>query len=133
MNLLIQNLKDGKMELVEVPFPALDSCSVLVRNHYSAISVGTEGRTVKDARAGYIAKAKSRQEQVKKVIDSAKTHGVLKTYNLVINKLTAPSPLGYSCAGEVIAVGNEITKASRKDSSSYSITIKRRGREKRNS
>ena len=110
MNLLIQNLKDGKMELVEVPFPALDSCSVLVRNHYSAISVGTEGRTVKDARAGYIAKAKSRQEQVKKVIDSAKTHGVLKTYNLVMNKLTAPSPLGYSCAGEVIAVGNEITK-----------------------
>lgn len=96
------------MQLLEVPFPALGKGQVMVRNHYSVISAGTEGKTVKDARLSYIGKAKSRQEEVKKVIEAAKTHGVMKTYKMVMNKLESPSPLGYSCAGEVIGVGEDI-------------------------
>lgn len=108
MEQLTQILKDGKMELLEVPFPALGKGQVMVRNHYSVISAGTEGKTVKDARLSYIGKAKSRQEEVKKVITAAKTHGVMKTYNMVMNKLESPNPLGYSCAGEVIEVADDI-------------------------
>ncbi|MEZ5067228.1 MAG: hypothetical protein R2847_01465 [Bacteroidia bacterium] len=37
MEQLTQNLKDGKMQLLEVPFPVLSSGQVLVRNHYSLI------------------------------------------------------------------------------------------------
>lgn len=96
------------MQLLEVPFPALGKGQIMVRNHYSAISAGTEGKTVKDARLGYIGKAKSRQEEVKKVIAAAKTHGVMKTYNMVMNKLETPNPMGYSCAGEVIEVADDI-------------------------
>jgi predicted dehydrogenase/threonine dehydrogenase-like Zn-dependent dehydrogenase len=97
------------MELMEVPFPALKAGCVLVRNHFSVISAGTEGKTVKDARLGYVGKARSRKEEVSKVIQSAKTHGVMKTYRMVMNKLEAPNPLGYSTAGEVIAVAPDVT------------------------
>lgn len=107
---LTQQLKSGKMEILEVPFPALNRGQILVRNHYSVISAGTEGKTVTDARKGYIAKAKSRQKEVKQVIEMIKTNGLLPTYKLVMNKLEAPSPLGYSCAGEVIAVGEGVSK-----------------------
>jgi len=105
---LTQELKSGKMEILEVPFPALGSGQVLVRNYYSVISAGTEGKTVSDARKGYIAKARTRKKEVKMVIDMVKTNGLKKTYDLVMNKLNAPSPLGYSSAGEVIAVGDDI-------------------------
>lgn len=105
MKQLTQSLKDGTMNILEVPFPALEKGMVLVKNHYSAISTGTEGKTVSDARLGYIGKAKARKEEVKKVIDSAKKVGIVKTYDMVMNKLESPSALGYSCAGEVIEIG----------------------------
>ncbi len=108
MNQLTQQLKSGKMEVLEVPFPLMDENQVLVKNHFSVISAGTEGKNVSDARKGYIAKAKSRQKEVKMVIDSIKSEGFKKTYDVVMNKLEAPSPLGYSCAGEVIAVGSNV-------------------------
>ena len=110
MQQITQQLKFGKMEIIEVPFPALGKGQVMVRNHFSVISAGTEGKTVTDARKGYIAKAKSRQKEVKQVIQSIKTTGLLSTYKTVMNKLEAPAPLGYSCAGEVIAVGEGISK-----------------------
>ena len=63
MQQLTQQLKSGKMEILEVPFPLLLKGQVLIRNYYSVISAGTEGKTVSDARKGYIAKAKSRQKE----------------------------------------------------------------------
>ncbi|MCB9204528.1 MAG: bi-domain-containing oxidoreductase [Flavobacteriales bacterium] len=110
MKQLTQELKSGKMEIMEVPFPALNKGSVMVRNHYSVISAGTEGKTVTDARKGYLAKAQSRQKEVKQVIDMVKTNGLMPTYKLVMNKLEAPSALGYSTAGEVIAVADDVTE-----------------------
>lgn len=109
MQQLTQQLKSGKMEILEVPFPALNKGTIMVRNHFSVISSGTEGKTVTDARKGYIAKAKSRQKEVKQVIDMVKSNGLLPTYKLVMNKLEAPAQLGYSTAGEVIAVGEGVT------------------------
>lgn len=109
MKQLTQELKSGKMEVLEVPLPALNKGAILVRNHFSVISAGTEGKTVTDARKGYIAKAKSRKKEVNAVLDMIKTNGLLPTYKLVMNKLEAPAELGYSCAGEVIAVGEGVT------------------------
>jgi polar amino acid transport system substrate-binding protein len=108
MQQLTQQLKSGHMEILEVPFPALNIRTILVRNHFSVISAGTEGKTVTDARKGYIAKAKSRQKEVRQVIEMVKTNGLLPTYKLVMNKLEAPASLGYSTAGEVIAVGEGV-------------------------
>jgi predicted dehydrogenase/threonine dehydrogenase-like Zn-dependent dehydrogenase len=109
MQQLTQQLKSGEMKILEVPYPALNKGSIMVRNHYSVISTGTEGKTVTDARKGYVAKAKSRQKELKIVIDQVKTNGLLPTYKLVMNKLEAPASLGYSVAGEVIAIGENVT------------------------
>ena len=69
MKQLTQQLKSGHMELLEVPFPALGKGQVMVRNRYSVISAGTEGKTVADARKGYVAEARSRQKEVKQVME----------------------------------------------------------------
>lgn len=109
MEQLTQELKAGKMGVLEVPFPILGRGQVLVRNHFSVISAGTEGKTVADARKGYIAKARSRQKEVLQVVAMIKTTGIVNAYKTVMNKLEAPAPLGYSCAGEVIGVGDGIS------------------------
>lgn len=108
MNQLTQNLRSGAMMVQDVPYPALQKGQVLVRNHFSLISPGTEGRTVRDARLGLVPKALARKDEVKKVIQSVRTLGLKETYRLVMNKLDAPSSLGYSCSGEVISVAPDV-------------------------
>jgi hypothetical protein len=72
MNQLTQKLKDGKLQVLEVPLPVLQAGQVLIRNHYSLISAGTEGSTVQTARKGLIGKAKERPQQVKQVLEVLK-------------------------------------------------------------
>lgn len=109
MQQLTQKLKDGVLRVLEVPVPISESGTLLVRNHFSLISTGTEGSTVKTARSGYIEKARERPQQVKQVIDTLLTQGVTQTYRAVMKKLDAYSPLGYSCAGEVIDIALDVT------------------------
>ena len=106
---MTKELKTGTIEILEVPFPALGKKQILVRNHFSVISAGTEGKTIADARKGYIAKARSRKAEIRQVIASIKSNGVKSTYTTVMNKLEASSPMGYSSAGEIIAVGEDVS------------------------
>ena len=106
MRQLTQKLKDGSMNVLEVPCSQLLSNHVLVHSHYSLVSPGTEGSTVKTARKGFIGKAEERPQQVKQVFDTLKSQGPLQTYRAVMKKLDAYSPLGYSCVGKVIEVGS---------------------------
>jgi polar amino acid transport system substrate-binding protein len=108
MKQLTQKLKDGSMEVIDVPIPALAAGCVLVRNHYSVISAGTEGSTVQTARKSLIGKAKERPQQVKQVIDALKSAGITQTYRAVMKKLDAYSPLGYSSAGRVFDVAPDV-------------------------
>jgi len=109
MKQLTQKLGSGEMIIQEVPQPQLGKGMILVKNHYSIISAGTEGSTVQAARKSLIGKAKERPQQVKQVLDTLKKQGPVQTYRAVIKKLDAYSPLGYSCAGEVVKVGEGIT------------------------
>lgn len=108
MEELTQKLSNGEMTVQELPMPQLSEGMVLVKNHYSLISAGTEGSTVKAARQSLIGKAKSRPQQVAQVMQVLKTQGVIQTYRTVMKKLEAYSPLGYSCAGEVIEVADNV-------------------------
>ena len=98
------------MVIQEVPYPQLGKGMVIVKNHYSIISAGTEGSTVVAARKSLIGKAKERPQQVKQVLDTLKKQGPIQTYRAVMKKLDAYSPLGYSCSGEVIEVGEGVTE-----------------------
>ncbi len=109
MQQLTQKLGSGDMIIQEIPYPQLGKGMVIVKNHYSIISAGTEGSTVQAARKSLIGKAKERPQQVQQVFDTLKKQGPLQTYRAVMKKLDAYSPLGYSCAGEVIEVGEDVS------------------------
>lgn len=110
MQQLTQKLGSGDMIIQDVPYPQLGKGMIIVKNHYSIISAGTEGSTVVAARKSLIGKAKERPQQVKQVLDTLKNQGPIQTYRAVMKKLDAYSPLGYSCAGEVIEVGEGVTE-----------------------
>jgi len=108
MKQLVQILKNGEISVNEVPAPLANKGLVLIKNHYSLISPGTEGSTVRVARQGIIGKIKERPEQARQLVELLKQQGPLQTYRTVMKKLDAYSPLGYSSAGEVIEVALDI-------------------------
>jgi hypothetical protein len=106
MEQLTQKLKDGQMQVLEVPVPALPDWNILVQNLYSLVSAGTEGSTVKAARSSLIDKARQRPQQVKQVLEVVKSQGPVQAWRAVMKKLDAYSPQGYSSVGTVIEVGS---------------------------
>ena len=108
MKQVVQNFKTGELDVQDVPAPVLRSNGVLVRTHYSLVSVGTEGGTVRLAKASLLGKARSRPDLVHKVMQVVKTEGLLTAFQASMRQLNTPVPLGYSCAGEVIAVGDGV-------------------------
>ena len=66
-----QYLKNGQLELGDVPMPAVGSGDVLVRSHFSFVSVGTEKMKVTQARMNLAEKVRERPDQVKQEILSA--------------------------------------------------------------
>lgn len=108
MQQLTQKLKKGQIEIRDVPLPMLPPGHIMVRNHYSLISAGTESSTVATARKSLLGKARARPQQAKQVIDVLRSQGPVQTYRTVVKKLDAYSPLGYSCAGEVVETAADV-------------------------
>lgn len=106
----IAQYQDGRLELQEVPVPTPPPGGVLVRVTNSVISVGTEKMKVEQAKMNLLQKAKARPDQVRKVLDSAKTLGWRAAFEKVRNRLETPTPLGYSAAGVVEAVDSTNTR-----------------------
>ena len=100
----IAQYQDGRLELQEVPVPTPPPGGVLVRTTHSVISPGTEKMKVEQARMNLLQKARARPDQVRKVLDTAKTLGWKAAFEKVRNRLQTPTPLGYSAAGVVEAV-----------------------------
>src|SRR5688572_30639578 len=100
----IAQYQDGRLELQEVPMPVAPPGGVLVRVTHSVISVGTEKMKVEQAKMNLWQKAKARPDQVRKVLDTARTLGWKAAFDKVRNRLETPTPLGYSAAGIVEAV-----------------------------
>jgi len=72
------------------------------------VSPGTEGNKIITGKKSLIGKAKARPDQVKMVIDMARTVGIRDTLNKVRSKLDGAQPLGYSLAGVVTEVGRGV-------------------------
>lgn len=108
MKQLRQYLRNGALDMGEVPIPAIGSGDVLVRNHYSFVSVGTEKMKVSQARMSLVEKARERPDQVKLVLNTFREQGLVATLRKVQERLKAPTSLGYSCAGTVAGVGAQV-------------------------
>ncbi|RIL04489.1 MAG: hypothetical protein DCC71_13955 [Proteobacteria bacterium] len=108
MRQLIQSYRTGEMKVEEVPPPGVRPGGVVVRTVRSLVSAGTEKMIVDLARKSLLQKARSRPDLVRKVIDTARKQGFANAFQKVQSKLDTPIPLGYSSAGVVVAVGENV-------------------------
>lgn len=105
MKQVTQTLRTGAIEVNDVPIPALTDKFILIKNSTSVISAGTEKTKIDMGKKSLLQKAKARPDLVKQVIAKIRTEGLQKTLQTVNSRLDSPSPLGYSCAGTVVAAG----------------------------
>lgn len=95
MKQIIQDIKDGKTILEEVPVLQVKAGHILVKTTRSLVSLGTERMLVDFGKANFIDKARQQPDRVKQVLDKVKTDGIKPTHESVMNKLGRPLPLGY--------------------------------------
>ncbi|MGH7741793.1 MAG: zinc-dependent alcohol dehydrogenase, partial [Candidatus Eiseniibacteriota bacterium] len=91
-----------------MPLPAVGAGDVLLRTHYSFISVGTERMKVTQARMNLAEKARERPDQVRQVLQTLREQGVGPTFRTIQERLKSPTPLGYSCSGAVVSTGAQV-------------------------
>ena len=104
-----QFLRSGAMQAGEVPLPGVRPHEVLVRTHFSFVSMGTEKMKVTQARMNLAAKARERPDQVRQVIQTLQgSRPRPRPCARFRNACKSPTTLGYSCAGVVAAVGSQI-------------------------
>jgi predicted dehydrogenase/threonine dehydrogenase-like Zn-dependent dehydrogenase len=108
MKQIMQDMRHGNTNLLDVPPPQLSKGQVLVATKASLISAGTEKMLMDFAQKSLAGKAKERPDLVKKVIEKVQRDGVAATIRAVFSQLDAPLPLGYSAAGEVLEVADDI-------------------------
>jgi polar amino acid transport system substrate-binding protein len=110
MKQVLQNRKTGRPFVGEVPVPALQRGRVLVRTVASLISAGTERAAVELVSKGLVQEARQRPDLVKAVVAKVKNEGLLNTFASVRDKMAASQALGYSAAGVVAAVAEDVTE-----------------------
>ena len=110
MKQVLQNRKTGRPFVGEVPAPALQRGRVLVRTVASLISAGTERMAVEAVSKGLVNEARQRPDLVKAVVAKVKSEGLLNTFASVRNKMEASTTLGYSAAGIVVGVGEDVSE-----------------------
>lgn len=106
MKQLLQNMRDGKTVVEEVPVPGPRAGMALVKVAASLVSAGTERMLVEFAEKSLAGKARSRPDLVKQLIDKAQREGLLTTIEAAFNRLDQPMPLGYSSTGTIVALGD---------------------------
>src|SRR5262249_48973644 len=110
MKQIVQNLRSGQTEMLEVPCPRVAAGHLLIQSRASLISAGTERMLVEFGRAGLISKAKQQPEKVRQVLDKVTTDGLIPTLEAVFSKLDEPMALGYCNAGVAVEVGTGVRR-----------------------
>lgn len=101
-------IKGGSAVVEEVPTPSVGRRNILVRVTHSCISVGTEMAGMRMSGLPLYQRALKQPENVKRVLDMMRDQGIKRTLDRVQGKLAAGSATGYSAAGIVIEVGEEV-------------------------
>jgi len=102
-------IKDGIGDVVEVPRPQIQPGRILVKNHFSCISPGTELDSISNTAKPLWKRAIENPTEVQKVIAAVTSQGIQKTREVIKGKLDTGNEVGYSSAGIVVEVANDIT------------------------
>lgn len=103
-------MEKGKVKPLPVPTPPVNPNTILVKVSYSFISTGTEGATVCESKKSLLKKCLSNtNEKITKVMGAVRDNGIMGTMALVKGSLNKVIDLGYSCSGQVVAIGKNIS------------------------
>jgi len=105
MRQLLQNLKNGKTSVQEVPTPKARAGFALVQTAASLVSAGTERMLVEFAERSLVGKARARPDLARQVLDKARREGLVSALQSTLNRLDQPMALGYSSAGTIVELG----------------------------
>ena len=110
MKQLLQFSNSSRPHSLDVPAPSVKPGQILISTACSLISAGTERMTVEFLGKSLLQKALTRPDLVMKVLEKARREGLLSAFESVRNRLGEPVILGYSSAGKVVAVGEEVSQ-----------------------
>jgi predicted dehydrogenase/threonine dehydrogenase-like Zn-dependent dehydrogenase len=105
MRQVVQNVRNGKLDVLQLPDPVARCGQVLIANAASVISAGTEKMTTELARKSLIGKARERPDHVRRALEKFRNEGLFSTLRQLQEKLDEPMTPGYSSAGIVLACG----------------------------
>jgi predicted dehydrogenase/threonine dehydrogenase-like Zn-dependent dehydrogenase len=108
MQAIVEDTKTGQVLTQDTPPPELRRGGILVRTCYSAISAGTERVKVEMGEKSLLQKALARPDLVRQVFDYALQNGIRAAYDKVQTRLETFSTMGYSAAGIVLEVAEDV-------------------------
>jgi len=109
MKQIVLDVSNGETKVIEVPEPSLRTGGLIVKNIFSVISIGTEKNIVNFAKKNVIGKARNRPDLFKAFIEKAKKDGLLIAYQQAQRRLEQYLPLGYSSAGVIEQISDDLT------------------------
>lgn len=101
-------IRGGGVVVDDVPAPAPGRKNVLVRVEWSCVSAGTEGASVAMSALPLYRRALKQPEHARRALEIARDEGFVRTYKRIRGQLAAGLPTGYSAAGVVVGVGEEV-------------------------
>ena len=108
-------VRSGAIVVEEVPAPTPGPKEILVRVAYSCVSAGTELAGLRASALPLYRRALKQPEHVRRALEMIRDQGLARTWERVTGKLAAGSATGYSVAGEVLDVGEQVEGFARCD------------------
>lgn len=105
MKQVLQSLKDGTIEVADVPAPGTRPGTLLIHTTRTLVSSGTERMLLQFGKANWFDKARQQPDKVKMVLEKVRSDGLLATLDAVQSKLDQPIAPGYCNVGVVVDVG----------------------------
>jgi predicted dehydrogenase/threonine dehydrogenase-like Zn-dependent dehydrogenase len=101
-------IRGGNVTVQQVPAPLAGPRNILVRVRHSCISTGTEMAGIKMSGLPLYRRALKQPQHVKRVLQLMREQGVKRTWDRVTGQLDAGLSIGYSAAGEVVGLGEDV-------------------------
>ncbi len=102
-------IRKGKVSAHNVPEPLVKRGYIKIAVHYSTISSGTELTSVKGSSKSILKRALEDPEKVFKIIDIIKNQGIKNARSKVANATDKLNSIGYSIAGEIVEMGEDVS------------------------
>lgn len=103
-------IRQGQAAIDEVPVPQVEPGTVLVRVQNSCISTGTEMSGVRSTADPLWVRAIKDPSKILKAARMVSSKGLAHTRSVVEGQTLIGTPTGYSAAGYVVAVGEDVTE-----------------------